>query len=250
MTSAPSSIALVERRQYDDRKAHRITDTIWWAGVVDPENNRSQNTWLILDNNEAILINPGSRDDKTHRQIKQKTASIIELSRLTHMVVLHNHPDCCAAIPLFEHAADRNVRIYAPSAEQSAIKSYGCKAPVIGLDSGDSIILSSGRTLDFATTPELPDQASGLLFDSATATLFCGNLFSFAEGPWNLFATAGGWDTLNGRANNVSGSRKAFLHALNKIERLSPERICPQQGSIIEEDIDRYIESARSFQQK
>ena len=45
--------------------------------------------------------------------------------------------------------------------------------------------------------------------------------------------------------SGAAGSKKALLHALNQIERLAPERICPHQGPIIDDDIDRYIEAIR-----
>jgi flavorubredoxin len=245
MPSVPTT--LVERKKYDGNQAHQMTEGIWWVGYVDPSIDSSHNPFLLIDGDEAVLINPGSRADEHWRTVRDKVTSLIDPKHIQHIVIMHHDPDRCASLPLFEKLADRNVRIYAPSTAAKSITYYGCKNPVVGLDEGDSIILRSGRTLDYYDTPGLPGACLGLLHDSKTATVFLGNLFGCLNEDWNLFAGPRGWETLLPFKASEVGSKKAHLQALNKVERLSPDLICPQCGQIIEDDIDRYIAAARDL---
>ena len=237
--------SLVERKKYDEKEAHQIARNIWWVGYIDSRIDCSHNPFLLLDEEEAVLINPGSRADEHFRVVRKKVEGLIDTARIHHIVILHHEPDSCASLPLFEKIADRNVKIYAPSQAVRALAYYGCKNPVIGLDEGDSIILRSGRSFEYFETPGVPAAGLGMLHDSKTSTLFSGNLFGTINDEWNLFASADGWRTLIPFKAKESGSRKAHLKALNKIERLSPERICPQCGPIIDDEIEKYISSAR-----
>ncbi len=243
MPSVPPS--LVERKKYDEKVAHQIARNIWWIGYIDSRIECSHNPFLFFDEEEAILINPGSRADEHFGTVRKKVESLIDPKQIQHIIILHNDPDRCASLPLFEKMADRHVKIYAPSQAVRSLAYYGCKNPVVGLNEGDSVILRSGRSFEYFETPGLPTAGMGMLFDSKTATLFSGNLIGTLNDEWKLFAAANGWRSLVPIKARESGSRKAHLKALNKIERLSPDRICPQCGPIIDDEIDKYLSSAR-----
>jgi two-component system cell cycle response regulator len=236
---------LVERKKYDPQLAQNLAPGIWWVGYIDAETVTSHNPYLLIDEDEAVLINPGSRADEHCRIVRDKVASLIEPRQIRHIVILHHDPDRCGSVAMFEKLADRNVRIYAPKRITKSITYYGCKNPVIPLDDSDSIILKSGRSLEYIDTPKLATAGLGMLFDSRTRTLFCGNVFGCLTGEWNLFAPHEGWKTLVPGDSETYQSKKAVLHALNRIERLSPEQICPHCGPIIEEEIDKYLETVR-----
>ncbi|MEE9442641.1 MAG: hypothetical protein V3V99_08225 [candidate division Zixibacteria bacterium] len=248
MNQEKVSIALVERKKFDDQKAHTVAPNIWWVGHFDKATNRSHNPYLLMDGREGVLINPGSRAEQSHRIIKSKVTSVINPELIQHIVLLHNDPSRCAATPLFEGICDSNVRIYAPSRTVDSIRHYGCRHPVIGLDGGDSIILKSGRNLTYYETPNLECAGSGFLHDAESGTIFSGNLFYIPGDEWNLYAGSESREGITPAPTQGICSKKAFHQALNKIERLSPERICPHQGPILEEDIDKYIAFAREIE--
>lgn len=242
-----STFSLVERKTYDTNLAHQIVQSICWVGFIDSALQTSHNPFLLIDKGEAMLINPGSRADEHYRLVRDKVASLIDPKQIQHIVLLDHDPERCASLPLFEKLVSRNVRIYAPSEVKNSITYYGCKNPVIGLDNGDSIIFGSGRTIDYYATPNVPAAGRGFLFDQVTGTVFSGNVLGQVDEPWNLYAQAQGWRTLRPCPTSPKGSKKAHLEALNKIERLSPERICQQCGLIVEDEIDSYIAAAREF---
>lgn len=244
MHAPQTSISLVERKIYNHIEPHPITPDIWWVGCVEGETGESHNPYLLCDGDEAVLINPGSCAREHRQTVCHKIASIIPPDRIRHVVVHHDDPQRCAALPQVEKIAARDVRLYAPVTVLGSIKHYGCTSMVIPLDDGDSIILKSGRMLDYYSTPDLPHIGSGFLYDPKSGTIFCGNLFGTMTGDWNLFAPPSAWQHLEPSFPEGWGSKKALLYALNKIERLGPERICPQHGPIIEDEIDRYIDAA------
>lgn len=248
MNQEKVSISLVERKKIDNQKAFAVAPKIWWVGHLDKAENCSHNPYLLLDGDEGVLINPGSRQESSHKIIKEKISSLISPKLIQHIVLLHNDPTRCAATPLFESIADANVRVYAPSRSVESIRHYGCKHPVIGLDGGDSIILKSGKILTYYETPNLECAGSGFLHDEHSATIFSGHLFCFPGDEGNLYASSENWEGITPAPVQGICSKKAFHQALNKIERLSPERICPHQGPILEEDIDKYIAFAREME--
>ncbi|MEZ5360711.1 MAG: hypothetical protein R3F48_17995 [Candidatus Zixiibacteriota bacterium] len=240
-------ISLVERKKFDARQVYTVASNIWWVGFKDNENTCSHNPYLLVDGHESLLINPGSRADKHYQLVKEKIESITKTSEIEHIVVMHNDPERCASVSLFEKLADRNVRIYAPVDIAESIKFFGCNHPIIGLEGGDSIILKSGRTLTFYETPQLNFAGSGMLFDDTTGTLFSGNLFKCPSDDWELYAKAEGWNDIRLYHPDKIVSKKAFHQTLNKIDHLSPQRICPHRGQIIEENIDKFLTAAREI---
>lgn len=245
MGESTASISLVERKKYDEKLAHQVFPVIWWLGYLEPESQTSHNPYLLVDDQEGVLINPGSRADDLYRIVRDKAASVINPERIQHLVVLHQDPERCASLPLFAKAAGRNVRLYAPARIARSIRHYGCKQPIIALEDGENIILKSGRSLEYHDTPHLSCAGSGFLYDSRTGTVFSGNLLDCPAPEWNLFAPPNAWESLASAKAEEKISKKALLMALNKIERLSPERICPHSGPIIEEEIDKYLAAAR-----
>lgn len=247
MKRSGTSFSLVERRKFDTDSAHQIAPDIWWVGFLEPDSGEAHNPFLIVDNDEALLINPGSAQDSLRRLIEQKIASIISPSKINHIVLLHNDPERCASVAHFEKIADRNVRLYAPSNVAGEVRHYGCKNPIISLDGGDGIIFASGRTIDYYSTPHIARAGSGIIHDKKTGSIFCGCLFGEQTEEWNLFASTDAWQNLSKGKLSEGCSKKAFLEALNKVEKLSPERICPHKGPIIEEEIDQYLNAAREM---
>ncbi len=247
MDTSSVSSSLVERKRYDHNRAYCIAEGIWWIGFLPAECINSHNTYLLIDGTEGVLINPGSRADAHCRRVKDKILSLIDPRKIQHIILLHHRPDWCASLPVFEKLVDRNVKIYAPSSAAESVGHYGCKNPVIVLDEGDSIILRSGRSIDYYETPDLHGAGLGFLHDTRTGTIFSGNLFGYPEVEWNLYAPSDGWNHLVPFDIRPRWSKKAHLCSLNKIERLSTERICPQCGPILEDDIDKYLDAARKM---
>ncbi|MCK5126670.1 MAG: hypothetical protein KAR42_10475 [candidate division Zixibacteria bacterium] len=240
-----ATISLVERKKFNDTQVHAVANNIWWVGYKENGNKCLHNPYLLVDGEESVLINPGSRAENHYKITRDKISSIVDISTIKSIILLHHDPERCASVSLFEGIVDRNVRIYAPSPVASSIKFYGCNHPVISLDAGDSIILKSGRTINYYKTPQLNFAGSGMLHDAASGTLFTGNIFKCKTDNWDLYAQANAWDDI--ALCSTECPKKAFHQTLNKIDRLLPQRICPHRGPIIEENIDKFLKAARNI---
>ena len=246
METSTDPFSLVERKEYDERKSHQVAEGIWWIGFRDRQSKESHNPYLIVEGNEAALINPGSYAREHHQIVLEKLTAIIDPAQIQHIIVQHHDPQWCAATPHFEKLADRHVRIYAPSAIVKCLQCYGCKNVIIALDEGDSIIMGSGRAITYHDTPDLPLSGSGFFYDFLTGTVFSGDILRCALDQWRLFAPAG-HGTFLSPDGEKRASKKAFLHALNKMERLSLQRICPQYGPIMEDDLEEPLAALRKI---
>ena len=46
-------------KKLDDTKAIEVADNIWWVGFADNEAGFSNNPYLLVDEDEAVLFDPG-----------------------------------------------------------------------------------------------------------------------------------------------------------------------------------------------
>ncbi len=86
----------------DDTKAIKITEDIWWIGFADFEAGFSNNPYLLIDNDEAVLFDPGPGHPIFRDIILQKIQQVIDPKKIKYIVVHHADPDLCGLIPFIE----------------------------------------------------------------------------------------------------------------------------------------------------
>jgi len=84
---------------------HEIAQNIFWVGIKNENGILQCNPYLLTDGDEAVLFDPGSvlDYDGVIRNIKE----IIPLKKIKYVVIHHQDPDLCSAIPLFEKEGAR-----------------------------------------------------------------------------------------------------------------------------------------------
>ena len=68
---------------------------IYWLGIDDETAFRC-NVYMIKDNDEYIIVDPGSR--KFHNQVKQRVEQIVPANKISALIVCHQDPDVAASI--------------------------------------------------------------------------------------------------------------------------------------------------------
>lgn len=253
---------VTEQRQGEHDRPVEIGKGVYWIGFHDVHSGLHCNPYLIVDNDEAVVIDGGSRPDFPTVMMKILQTGI-DPQQIAALIYQHYDPDLCGSIPNFEDIIDRKDLIIV-SDEKSAdfIRHYsvGCKVSNLE-DMNARYEFSSGRTLRFFETPHAHSAGSFVTFDSETKILFTSDLFGSYGKKWDLFLRLppeckacmdftncqGGetycpiMDILNFH-QQLMPSERALKYALEKILEIPFAMLAPQHGSIIDDrEITKFL---------
>lgn len=247
-----------------------IADGIFWVGYFDEEDGLHCNPYLIIEGDEAVLIDGGSRNDFSSVMIKilQTGLNPYNISRL---ILQHYDPDLCSSIPHFEKIIDnKNLKLISQKENNVFIKYYATNSPRGCIDEmGGTHTFKSGRTLKFFKTPYCHSAGSFMTFDEQTGTLFSSDLFGCYGQDWDLFieleeechhcndyrkckfdrAECHVEKMINFH-ERIMTSVKALNYAMNQVEKINNVKIiAPQHGSIIvkKKDIQFTVNKLKSL---
>ncbi|TFG62486.1 MAG: MBL fold metallo-hydrolase [Spirochaetales bacterium] len=241
-----------------------IAEGVFWIGFYDVSRNLHCNPYLVIDGNEAVLIDGGSRTDFSSVMMKLLQTGI-KPSAISHLIYQHYDPDLCSSIPNFEDIIDKDdLNLLSQRENNVFIRYYSVRSRMFCVESiGRELTMKAGRKLRFILTPYAHSAGSFMTFDERTGTLFSSDLFGSYDIKWELFVELtsgcadceeeepcpGGKDycPVKGIKNfhrRIMTSRKALKYAMEQILPLKVERIAPQHGSIIrkKEDIGLLVE--------
>lgn len=232
---------------------------VHWVGYNDPSRNLHCNPYLIVEGDEAVVIDSGSRADFQHVFLKILQTGI-EPSMINRLIYHHYDPDLCAGIPVLEEVVDNDdLKIISHKENNVFIRYYMVSSPLLCITTMDySWSFKTGRTLRFYTTPYAHAPGSFMTYDELSGTLFTSDLFGSYNVDWTLFAGfhencdihkgARECGTFSNEKCQLYGlvdlhrrlmpSNRALKHALDVVEEIEPGMICPQHGSIIDKKAD------------
>ncbi|NOR88137.1 MAG: MBL fold metallo-hydrolase [Bacteroidales bacterium] len=215
---------------FDDEHGHQI----YWLGISEETAFRC-NTYLILDNQEAIIIDPGSR--AYFDFVKKRVSEIIPLDYLKGMILCHQDPDVAGScIDWLEF--DPDLMIISSDRTNVLLPHYGISGYnfySIGQENNFQYRFSSGNILNFIEAPFLHFPGAFTTHDMQSQYLFSGDIWAALDIDWQLVI-----DDFNDHqmkldlfhldymASNVAARGFAL-----KIQDLNIEAILPQHGSII-----------------
>ena len=103
----------------------KIEDGVYWVGGNEQDGGLHCNPYLIVEDGEAVLIDPGSVLDFEY--VYRNITSIIPLEQIKYVVLHHQDPDLCSSVPLFEKAG-ANFKIVTHWRTATLVKYYGIKS--------------------------------------------------------------------------------------------------------------------------
>jgi len=239
-----------------------IAEEIYWVGFYDAQSGLHCNPYLIVDNEEAIVIDGGSRPDFATVMMKILQTGL-EPHQINALLYQHYDPDLCGSIPNFEDIIESsNLRIISDASSLMFIRHYSAASQMVSIeDVNYHYKFSSGRTLQFIKTPYSHSSGSFVTFDQKSGILFTSDIFGSYGTEWELFLKLRPQcidcvsltkcpsnrekcpinDILNFH-KIIMPSRKALKYALKKMLEVPFTAIAPQHGSIItDRNIMRYI---------
>ncbi len=236
--------------EIDPETAVEIKPDLWWVGWPDYHAGFSNNPYLIVEEDQVILIDPGSRHEDHWGWVKRKIESVVPLSSITMIIVHHQDPDLCAAIPLIEEEVGvGNFEIVTTERTALFIPYYGVKTEVTSVEDGTVLELTEGHELKFITTPYLHFPGAMVTYDTKYKVLFSSDIFAGFSIDWSLYANEYYLEAMKVFSQPYLSHHKHVLNFLRKIEDLDIDMICPQHGSIIPRDrVREAIETLRDLE--
>ncbi|NLX93957.1 MAG: MBL fold metallo-hydrolase [Clostridiales bacterium] len=239
--------------QYFEKEAVSIAEGIYWIGYVDENRKLHCNPYLIIEGDEAVLIDGGNRDDFSNVMLKILRTGL-KPSQITRLIYQHYDPDLCGSIPQLEAIINNdNLKIISHADNNVFIHYYSAKTEKLDFcDMDYHFDFSTGRRLEFYPTPYCHESGSFITYDTQTKTLFTSDLFGSYDEHWALFMDLKDFcrectdiSLCTHREINcpvegivkfhqkIMTSNRALANSLVVIEKLDIERIAPQHGSII-----------------
>lgn len=228
-------------------KYTELTDGVYWVGDTEVDAKLRCNPYLIIDNGEGVLIDPGSVLD--FEQVFSNVTKLIPLENIKYVILHHQDPDFCASVPLFEKKGLK-AKIVTHWRTAVIVKYYGIKSSYYIVNQNEfKLTLSSGRTLMFVATPYLHFPGSITTYDIKSKTLFSSDLFgAFSNSKWGLFAKEGYIESMKAFHEHYMPGNEILRPVMEKFLTMDILRISPQHGCIIEKDIKTYIKALRDLE--
>ena len=236
-----------------------IADKVYWVGFLDENIGLHCNPYLIVDGEEAVLIDSGSRDDFSTVMLKVMRTGTTPRS-IRRLIYQHYDPDLCGNIPHMEAVINsEDLKIISHYENNVFINYYSARSPKLCIEQlGMRYEFPSGRRLEFIRTPFAHAPGSFITYDTKTKVLFTSDLFGSYDCNWSLYTQIGercgecdapeicpntknrcqvaGIKSFHRRGMT---SAKALNYALDMVEELDFSMIAPQHGSILDTRVSR-----------
>lgn len=237
----------------DYERPVKIANDVWWIGFHDRETGLHCNPYLIVDGNEAVVIDGGSRPDFPTVMMKILQTGL-DPAFIKALVYHHFDPDLCGSISNYEEIIDRpDLLLISDTANHMFIRHYTISSRLVSLEElNHSYSFSSGRKITFFNTPFAHSAGSFVTFDETSGVLFTSDLFGSYEKEWDLFVTLAencrGCDDFDNCPidrrecpirnlidfhRSAMPSNAALRYAMEVIRDIPYRIIAPQHGSVI-----------------
>ena len=243
----------MNEQQLDYNEYIQIADGTDWVGCADECVGLHCNPYLIVDGDEAVLLDGGSRSDFSTVMLKIMRSGT-NPRNIRRLIYHHYDPDLCGNIPHLEALINNpELKIISHRENNIFINFYSDESPKQCIEQlGFVYQFKSGRTLRFIRTPYSHSPGTFMTYDTKTKVLFSSDLFGSYDPHWSLFTQITGdcencavFDTcpktgqpcqMKGILNfhqRIMTSRKALLYALDRVEELDTLQIAPQHSGIL-----------------
>lgn len=240
-------------RELLEKEPVNIAEGIFWVGYSDENRGLHCNPYLIIEGDEAVLIDGGNRDDFSTVMLKILRTGL-QPAQITRLIYQHYDPDLCGSLPQLEAIINNDaLRIISHAENNVFIHYYSSITEKLDFRAlGNHFDFATGRRLEFYPIPYCHLPGSFVTYDTKTKTLFTSDLFGSFDIQWKLIMELDEACrdclslencTLNLREcpirlittfhQKIMTSNLALKNALNTIEKLDIERIAPQHGSVI-----------------
>ncbi len=232
----------------DVNRSVEIHPGIFWVGETDEKTPFKCNPYVLDDGEEAVLFEPGPT--LYYSGVREKVLQTVAAKKIRYILLSHQDPDLCASVPLWEESLRSNqCQIVTHSRTANLLGYYGIKSKMYLVDQNDWVLpLRGGRVLKFLFTPWCHSPGTFMTYDEKTKTLFSGDVFGALFFDWNLFARENYISAMRLFHEDYMASTPHLRAAMKKIELLAIDRIAPQHGSVIGDQVSDHIQFLKSLE--
>ncbi|MCJ7766253.1 MAG: ATP-binding protein [Thiovulaceae bacterium] len=219
----------------DFSQAIEIANNIYWVGMYLENDPFQCHPYFIENGNESVLIDPGSMLE--FEAVVRKVNTVSSMRSIKYIILHHQDPDLCAAVPQMEKLIDReDLLVVTHSRMVPLVKHYMITSDYYQIDRRDYRLHAGDLKLQFLTTPYCHSPGAFVSYEPSTKTLFSGDIFGGIDESWDFYAKDDYFEKARQFHAEYMPSKDIFNYALSKIEALDLELIAPQHGSVIEKE--------------
>lgn len=227
-------------------KTVEIAKSIYWVGGNGHDGGLHCNPYLLVDEDEAVLIDPGSVLDFEY--VLENIKTIVPLEKIKYVILHHQDPDLASSVPLFEKKGAR-FKIVTHWRTQTLVKYYGIKSDYYIINENEfKLTLNSGRVLSFVQTPYLHFPGAIATYDNRTKLLFSSDLFGAFSFEWSLYAGDDYLERMKTFHEHYMPSNEVIRPVMEVLLGMDISMIAPQHGSIIDKNINSYVKALRDLE--
>lgn len=224
----------------------QLAEGFWWVGSGHLEHNLQCNPYLLIQDNSAILFDPGSSID--FDMVLEKVNSLVPVDRLDAIVCSHQDPDLCGSLTLFEKAGFKGVYC-CHQRTSNIIRYYGVSRPFYFVEIHNyTFPLSDGTSVQFLPAPYLHFPGAIMSYLPKQKILVSGDLFGSIGTQWELFAGDDYEEGMETFHESYMPSHAILKPVMEQLSSYDIGMICPQHGSIIQKDPQHYINILKDLQ--
>lgn len=216
-----------------------LEDGIYWVGGDEQDGGLHCNPYLIIDGEEAVLLDPGSVLDFDY--VYKNVTGLVPLEKIKYVILHHQDPDFCSSVPLFEKQGAK-FQVVTHWRTAALVKYYGITSPYYIVNEHEfQLTLASGRVLGFVPTPYLHFPGAIATYDYNTKILFSSDLFGAFSYDWKLYADESYIDKMKTFHEHYMPSNDIIRPVMETFLSMDITMIAPQHGSIIRDRIAEHI---------
>ncbi|MGC8499269.1 MAG: diguanylate cyclase [Acidimicrobiales bacterium] len=202
-----------------------------------PDGTLQSNVYLIEQEDESVLIDPGSSIGVA--DTTQKIRTVTSLRDIRWVVCSQPDVDKVAGLGfLLAQGLSPDVTIITHWRTESSLRRAGIELPFVNIDDIHLRLELPDRTIRFVPTPYVRATGAFCSVDERTRTVFSSDLFGSYEAERTLFATSlDDLDTMRRFHEYAISGHEILSNALLAIKTVMPHVIAPQHGHVISGDL-------------